>query len=561
MAGPELAPDTMLAGYRILEPVGRGGMGVVYRAEEPALGRLVALKVLAPALADHDEFRRRFLREMRVAASIEHPNILPIYRAGEDGGLLYLAMRYVDASDLREVLRRDGPLQVERALWIVDQVGQALDAAHRRGLVHRDVKPANILLTRPDAGGPERVYLVDFGIARPAVDGSITGGDAAVGTLGYAAPEQLTGGAVDARTDVYALGCVLQECLTGRPPFTAEGDHALIVAHLETPPPPPSSVRPGLPVALDAVLARALAKAKDQRFRSCGELVAAARRALAEPGTAPAAAPRSGAAWQAGPHRTTAPRPNAAPPMSAAPTPPVSRFESPVPPADWVRRVLWLEIAVAAVGVVANLRETWIWHRLLGEPPGPGTPSALSDLVFGAEGLVLLLVAVLFLAWFRRVYRNLEALGARGLRFKAGWAVWGWFVPVLGLFRPKQLLNDVWRASDPDLPADDPASWRRRPVPGVLTWWWLAFLASMTTRAITTQSVHTLAVLMTFGLLSGPLDLVAPTSGVQSLADLLTVVSGLLAFRVVRMTTDRQEAREARLAGRAGPAGRAGRVA
>jgi hypothetical protein len=225
-----------------------------------------------------------------------------------------------------------------------------------------------------------------------------------------------------------------------------------------------------------------------------------------------------------------------------------------------VRRVLWLEIAVAAVGVVANLRDTAIWHRLLGDPPGPGTPSTLSDLVFGAEGLVLLLVAVVFLAWFRRVYRNLEALGARGLRFKAGWAVWGWFVPLLGLFRPKQLLNDVWRAGDPDLPADDPGSWRRRPVPGVLTWWWLAFLASITARAITTQSFHTLAVLMTFGLLSAPLDLVPPNSGVQSLADLLTVVAGLLALRVVRMTTDRQEAREARLVGPAGAVGRAGQA-
>jgi serine/threonine-protein kinase len=560
MAGPELVPDTTLAGYRILGPVGRGGMGVVYRAEEPALGRLVALKVLAPALADHDEFRHRFLREMRVAASIEHPNILPIYRAGEDRGLLYLAMRYVDASDLREVLRRDGPLEVERALWIVDQVAQALDAAHERGLVHRDVKPANILLTGPDAGARRRVYLVDFGIARPAaVDGSITGTDVVIGTLAYAAPEQLTGGTVDARTDVYALGCVLQECLTGRPPFTAESDHALIVAQLETPPPPPSSVVNGLPVALDRVLARALAKAKDQRFRSCAELVEAARRALAEPTPAPA----SGAMWQVAPLPVRppihAPRPTARSRMSWT-APPGARFQSPVPLADWARRMLWLEIAVAAVGVLANLGDTAAWHRLIGEPTGPGTPSPLSDLVFGAEGLVLLLVAVVFLGWFRRVYRNLEALGARGLRFKAGWAVWGWFVPLLGLFRPKQLLNDVWRASDADLPVDDAGSWRRRSVPGLLTWWWLAFLASVTTRAITTQSVHTLAVLMTFGLLRGPLDLVPPTSGVQSFADLLSVVAGVLALRVVRMTTDRQEVREARLTGRAGRADRAGQA-
>jgi hypothetical protein len=379
------------------------------------------------------------------------------------------------------------------------------------------------------------------------VDASITSGDVVIGTLAYAAPEQLTGGAVDARTDVYALGCVLQECLTGRPPFTVEGDHALIVAHLEATPPPPSTVRPGLPPALDAVIARALAKAKEQRYRSCGELVAAARLAIdrADPvqPVGPAGPVRLAPAAPAAPAGSLVPRPA---------RPPAARFESPVPTADWVRRVLWLEIAVAIVGVVANLRDTAAWHRVLGEPTGPGTPSPLADLVFGAEGLVLLVVAVLFLVWFRRAYRNLGALGAEGLRFSAAWAVWGWFVPLLGLVRPKQLLNDVWRASDPELPAGDEGSWRRRPVPSVLTWWWLAFLASMTTRAITTQSVHTLAVLMTFGLLSRPLDLVRPTSGVQAIADLLTVVAGVLALRVVRMTTDRQEAREARLAGRAG---------
>jgi serine/threonine-protein kinase len=547
MAGPDLTTDTTLAGYRILGPIGRGGMGVVYRAEEPALGRLVALKVLEPGLADHEEFRRRFLREMRIAASIEHPNILPVYRAGEDRGLLYLAMRYVDASDLREVLRRDGPLELERALWIVDQVAQALDAAHQRGLVHRDVKPANILLTGPASSGGGHVYLADFGIARPAaVDASITGGDVVVGTLAYAAPEQLTGDAVDARTDVYALGCVLQECLTGRPPFTVEDDHALIVAHLEAAPPAPSSLRPGLPPALDGVLARALAKTRDRRYRSCGELAAAARQAAAQPRPVPPAPP--------------APKlPPAQPAPSARPVPraarmPAARFQSLVPAADWVRRIMWLEIGVAVVGVIANLEDTGAWHRLRGEPAGPGTPSALADLVFAAEGFVLLVVAVLFLVWFRRAYRNLEALGAQGLRFSPTWAVWAWFVPLLGLVRPKQLLNDVWRASDPELPPGDHGSWRRQPVPSVLTWWWLAFLASTTTRAITTQSVHTLAVLMTFGLLSRPLDLVRPTSGVQAVADLLTVVAAVLALRVVRMTTGRQEAREARLAGRAGRA-------
>ncbi len=538
MAGPDLTTDTVLGGYRILEPIGRGGMGVVYRAEEPALGRLVALKVLAPALAAHDEFRRRFLREMRLAASIEHPNILPIYRAGEDQDLLYLAMRYVDARDLREVLRRGGPLQVGRALWIVEQVAQALDAAHQRGLVHRDVKPANILLTAPAADGREHVYLVDFGVARPiAGDGSITSAGMILGTPSYAAPEQLTGGPVDARTDVYALGCVLYECLSGRPPFTADTDQALIVAHLQAAPPSVRSGRPDLPPALDGVLARALAKAGQQRYRSCGEFTAAVRRAV-QGGTP--AMPFGVRPTAPGSRSPAAPFP----PRPAAP----GRFQPLSGPAERVRRVLWLMVALAIVGTAANLNDTAAFRRLSGEPPGPGSPGPLADGVFAAEGIVLLVTALLFLLWFRRAYHNLAPLGARGLRFAGGWAIGAWFVPLLGLVRPKQVLNDIWRASDPELPVDDDGSWRRKPVPSVLTWWWLAFLASMIARAITTESVHALAVLMTFGLASRALDQVQPTSGVQSLADLLSVVAGLLALRVVRIITARQEARAARVA-------------
>jgi Protein kinase domain/Domain of unknown function (DUF4328) len=538
MAGPDLMTDTVLAGYRILGPIGRGGMGVVYRAEEPALGRLVALKVLAPALAAHEEFRQRFLREMRLAASIEHPNILPIYRAGEDQGLLYLAMRYVDAHDLREVLRRGGPLEVGRALWIAEQVAQALDAAHQCGLVHRDVKPANILLTAPTPNGREHAYLVDFGVARPiSGTASITSGGMILGTPSYAAPEQLTGRPVDARTDVYALGCVLYECLSGRPPFTADTDQALILAHLYATPPPVGSIRPDLPAALDGVLARALAKANEQRYRSCGELTAAARHAVhggAPPVPFGVRAPVSGARSPAAPPR----------PWPAMP----DRFQPLIALADRVRRVLWLTIALAIVGVAANLNDTAAFRRLSGEPPGPGAPSPLANGVFAAEGVVLLVTAVLFLLWFRRAYRNLEALGARGLRFAGGWAIGAWFVPILSLVRPKQLLNDIWRASDPDLPVDNDGSWGRKPVPSVLTWWWLAFLASMIARAITTESVHTLAVVMTFGLASQPLDQVQPTSGIQSLADLLSIVAGLLALRIVRLITGRQEARAARLA-------------
>jgi hypothetical protein len=542
MAGPDLTTDTVLAGYRILEPIGRGGMGVVYRAEEIALERLVALKVLAPALLGQDEFRQRFLREMRIAASIEHPNILPIYRAGEDQNLLYLAMRYVDARDLREVLLRGGPLEASRAVWIVDQVARALDAAHQRGLVHRDVKPANILLTAPATGGGEHVYLVDFGVARPtAVNSSITSGDMIVGTIAYAAPEQLTGGPVDARTDVYALGCVLHECLTGRPPFTADSNQALILAHLQAPPPSVRSARPDLPPAMDAVLAQALAKEPARRFRSCGELAAAARRAIEH--RAPAAPAPPGRPVARG-----GPGPAAAPPQRVGSPPlPTNRFQPLLTPADRVRRLLWLTAAVALVGVAANLNDTAAFRRAAGEPPGPGTPSPLANGVFGVEGILLLLTALVFLLWFRRAYWNLLALGAGRLRYTGGWAVWGWLVPLLSLVRPKQLLNDVWRASDPALPVGQPEAWRRRPVPSVLTWWWLVFLASVVARAVTTESFHALAQVMTFGLLGRAIDLIRPTSGVQALADLLTAAAALLALRVVRMVTERQQARAERL--------------
>ena len=216
------AVGTEVAGYRIVEQAGSGGMGVVYRAEETGLGgRPVALKLLPAALAGDPDFRARFLREMRVAAAIDHPNIVPIYRAGEDRGRLYLAMRYVHASDLRRLLEAEGRLTPERALAILDQVARALDAAHARGLVHRDVKPGNILLAPPvfDSDA-EHVYLVDFGLARSdSDDRSLGGGGSFLGTPRYAAPEQAAGRPVDGRTDGYALGCVLYECLTGQPPF------------------------------------------------------------------------------------------------------------------------------------------------------------------------------------------------------------------------------------------------------------------------------------------------------------------------------------------------------
>ena len=280
---PDPAAGTVVAGYRIVEQAGSGGMGVVYRAEETGLGgRPVALKLLPPALAGDPDFRARFLREMRVAAAIDHPNIIPIYRAGEDRGLLYLAMRYVHASDLRRVLEAEGRLDPARALAILDQVARALDAAHARGLVHRDVKPGNILLAPPVLDGdPEHVYLVDFGLARSdSDDRSIGGAGSFLGTPRYAAPEQAAGRQVDGRADGYALGCVLYECLTGQPPFPGGSGEAVLLAHLEAPPPRVTTLRPDLPPAIDQIVAKAMAKTPADRFPTCRTLITAARAAL-----------------------------------------------------------------------------------------------------------------------------------------------------------------------------------------------------------------------------------------------------------------------------------------
>jgi len=539
--GPDPAAGTEVAGYRIVEPVGSGGMGVVYRAEETGLGgRPVALKLLPPALASDPDFRARFLREMRVAAAIDHPNIVPIYRAGEDRGLLYLAMRYVAASDLRRVLEVDGRLDPARTLAILDQVARALDAAHASGLVHRDVKPGNILLLPPVLDGDaEHVYLVDFGLARSdSDDRSITGLGTFLGTPRYAAPEQAAGQAVDGRTDGYALGCVLYECLTGRPPFPGGSSEAVLLAHLEAVPPRVTAFRPDLPPAIDQVVRRALAKAKEDRFPSCRDLVAAAGNALA---TTP---PRRGPA--------AAPVPPAPLPRPPGPGPPrwapAGALEGYLPlrrPARRLGRALWVSILLALASALANVGDTEAAGLLLGDGDAGGDLYLWVGLV---QALWFLVTAGLWLAWFRRAYLNLPALGARRLRYRPWWAVGAWLLPLFSLFRPKQLLNDIWRASDQGLP-DQSDSWRRRPVAELLGWWWLAFLASVLVRSITTEAVHAAADVMLLGLLPEQLDRFQASAGMQVLADLLTVLTGLLALRVVRRTTARQDDRAARLAG------------
>ncbi|MGH3078898.1 MAG: protein kinase domain-containing protein [Gaiellaceae bacterium] len=268
---------TELAGYRIDALLGFGGMSVVYLAEDLRLKRKVALKLLASSLAEDESFRERFLHESELAASIDHPNIVPIFEAGATEELLYIAMRYVEGRDLKERLRV-GCLDPSDAIGVVAQVASALDAAHARGLVHRDVKPSNVLLdtaSRPD--GSDHVYLADFGITRRVSEERGTGEDGnLMGTPDYVAPEQIAGGDVDGRADVYSLGCLLYECLVGQPPFRRDSELAVVFAHLEAEPPVASDVRPELPAALDRVIARALAKEPEGRYPSCRELARAA---------------------------------------------------------------------------------------------------------------------------------------------------------------------------------------------------------------------------------------------------------------------------------------------
>jgi serine/threonine protein kinase len=256
-ADPRLG--TRLAGYRIQALLGRGGMGVVYLAEQLGPRRPVALKLLSPQAAASEAFRERFLRESELAAAIDHPNVLPVYDAGETDGMLWIAMRYVDGIDLAGLLEREGPLAAEQALALCGQVAGALDAAHARGLVHRDVKPANVLLAMED-GAVTHAYLADFGLTR-RIGGArrLTVSGQVLGTIDYTAPEQVEGGPVTGLVDQYSLGCVLYECLTGVVPFRRDTELAVLWAHVHDPPPRIGDHRPDLPAALDAAIGRSLA--------------------------------------------------------------------------------------------------------------------------------------------------------------------------------------------------------------------------------------------------------------------------------------------------------------
>ena len=295
-------PGSVIAGYRIDSLIGRGGMAVVYRAEDMRLGRKVALKLLSPQLADNEQFRQRFIQESRLAASLDHPNIVPIYEAGEADGQLYIAMRYVVGPDLKGLLAdQGGRLPLEWALRLFGQIGDALDSAHRAGLVHRDVKPANILVAesqeRPGDARGYHAYLTDFGLTKRTSEltGGLTGTGHFLGTVDYVSPEQIQGKPVGPGTDIYALGCVLYECLTGQPPFRRDDDAALLWAHLVETPSPIAGIRPDVPEAVDAVVARAMAKDPADRYGSCEELVCELESAL------DAAGARDRAEWHANP--------------------------------------------------------------------------------------------------------------------------------------------------------------------------------------------------------------------------------------------------------------------
>ena len=330
-AGPGVGET--FGGYTIDSLLGRGGMGAVYLATHERLARKVALKLISPELAYDEDFRARFLRESQLAASLEHPNVIPIYDADEIDGVLFLAMRYVDGPSLQALLRKRGALPPDETLHVTEQIGGALDAAHEAGLVHRDVKPANILIAEPG----KHAYLCDFGLARHTSSQGMTRTGFFLGSIDYCAPEQIQGTPVDGRADVYSLGCVVFHCLVGQPPYRRETEFAVLNAHINDPPPAVSTLRPDLPKAIDGVIVTAMAKHRDVRFATAGELAGALRTAIGGQ-TAPAddatrVAPTQG--------------------QDNAPTVAVARPRSRRP--KWIAAAAVLAVLVAAAAVIAVL--------------------------------------------------------------------------------------------------------------------------------------------------------------------------------------------------------------
>jgi hypothetical protein len=397
-----LAPGAVIGNCRIEGVVGQGGMGVVYRAWQLDLDREVALKVVAPALTSDPEARARFLAEARAAAAVEHPAVVPVHGAGEHDGAAYLVMRFVAGDDLRTLVRRDGPLAADRAAAVCERLGDALDAIHRAGYVHRDVKPQNVLL---DQEG--HVYLSDFGLAK-AMDATRgeTDTDHWVGTLDYVSPEQVRGGRAGARSDVYALGGVLHFMLTGRVPYPRESDEARLWAQLHEPPPRPSAVAPGVPAAFDGVVAAAMAKDPELRYESAGALARAARAAAhgeAPTGVLPRA-PRQRRRLRIWPAATALaaaaaaavlllPRGDDKAGPGPSPTPEASATATPAPSQPVVGR-RWdhvghrprgVAVAAGGVFVISHGRAELVWidahsgKRKDAEPIGSGASSIVAD--------------------------------------------------------------------------------------------------------------------------------------------------------------------------------------
>lgn len=407
MTEPKSREGRMFGHYRLLRLIGKGGMGEVYEAQDTVKDRIVALKLLPEGVSHDSVFRKRLQREAHSAGRLQEPHVVPIHDYGEIDGVLYVDMRMINGSDLRKVLKNFGPMTPARAVAIVRQVASAIDAAHESGIMHRDVKPENILITRDDFA-----YLVDFGIANAATDEKLTELGTAVGTYAYMAPERFTGDEVTYRADIYALACVLYECISGSQPYGGDSVSVVITAHLMQPIPRPSVERPGIPDAFDHVIARGMAKKPDERFATAGDLATAATDALTPrdqdqaatilqrgaAATMPEGVPLDSGATMAAP---TPPPPSYTPPFGAPPPPPPP-FGSTPPP-----------FAAGATPGAYPVAPPPQYGYTAGPPPGgppPWTPPPPSSNTLGGKKTPWIAIAVV-------VVVLVLALGAIGTFF------------------------------------------------------------------------------------------------------------------------------------------------
>jgi serine/threonine-protein kinase len=377
-AGP--VDEVVFGRYRLSSLIGEGGMGKVYKAHDTVIDRDVALKVLPAELGADPEYRQRFRREAHTAARLAQPHIIPIHDTGEIDGRLYLTMPIIDGIDLDRLLQRDGPMNPARAVHIIEQLAAALDAAHAVGLVHRDVKPSNALLT-----GQDFVYLIDFGLARKATATKLTSAGTIMGSLNYMAPERFTNGVADARSDIYALACVLHECLTGHQPYPGDSLEQQLAGHLNMDPPRPSEDRADVPTGFDDIIAVGMAKDPDHRYQSARELAEVARRALTTaasgmPHTAarPGANPTRPSRRQLDDHLVSQPtREEPSPQDVVAPAPLAPRAPQPAPTLRRPRRPAAITLVVMSVTILAVGLITIAGYLSRPHSNGPQTPTAL----------------------------------------------------------------------------------------------------------------------------------------------------------------------------------------